>query len=779
MTHPVDQNSLHIVAQRVTDQNKVEVTLSNNEKYEIEVFKGGQNVTRDRDWSSVFQRIEQLFQASTGQRKYESASVTLTGNFDDLQAADFENKQVQFKGVVKYQDASGILQQQTLPQREVVLNRLQELGNTYRGIAPVAAAAPAAQYYNIEDERLDTVKDRPCEIPSAPPPEDALGAPEDQPYAYYALARQLIQIPSGGKAKFNEKTMHEIMGILVGEMLSHLNEKITGENKEQWINANIKDMVESLNKARLLDRDVFIMALTDININRGEQALTIAAMDDLFTQPNIVNLNPDQKEIIANLYHKYISTTKCKFVGTTFFKLFVELHEQANKQDYFQIVLIRENEDGKQTAISIPEGRDIETDRCAFIHIDADENYSSYNRGGSGDLHDLNTKQRIGSSLKRTPVPEPSAAAAAVHAPIAPVSSLKTIDTNFSGRCLDMSVAYQLMKKKYPNMSEAEILNSEELTNLANDLRVEAAKLIKKEPDAENNEFYDRLKNSILEIPAFSPHNEKYTDDMRNESLRSMRTFINENELAAIAGTLAKNVIKFNNENKRQLKEFYSEYILQQNADTGQFFNYLDSAFFHILPKIDKVGIPPIKCALIQNNRLFGGRYEATLTELNSNDWIFLEYNGHSHFKAINMANAKTKGKVDSIIAKEKEKEINELRSIENSAIVKTRLLDEIRYRDPQAYTAFCRLVWKYFHDEWKKTNEPAHQEPGRPYPEPVIPHAEGKTLISPQTNVVLDVEGFGKWKLEQDLKPDQIQQLLRSFSAKDITDAMRSVPPA
>ena len=336
-------------------------------------------------------------------------------------------------------------------------------------------------------------------------------------------------------------------------------------------------------------------------------------------------------------------------------------------------------------------------------------------------------------------------------------------------------------------MNKAEILGSPELVRLADALRTEAAALILKEKENDNDIFYEHLIHSILEIPAFSP-DARTTPEKKDASFKSLQNLKYPeavNDITEIGAAIepATTSTGLTSEQKKMLKRFYSNFIIQK--DKGKYFNYLDLSFLHVLPKIDKASIPTIKCAVVNNNMIYAKLDGDSITEFNS-DSIFVEYDGEVHYKAIEMDHPKTKKKIDSFIAEWKNEAIDGLLELDSAKEIKRRLTEEIRYYDPQAYTACCRLIWKHFHDQWVRDNapnygEPAiHREPGRPYPYQDIPLQEGKTIRSPQTSVVLDVQAFGNWKLN-DLSQDELKTLPKSkeFRATKIADAMKGIPPA
>lgn len=343
---------------------------------------------------------------------------------------------------------------------------------------------------------------------------------------------------------------------------------------------------------------------------------------------------------------------------------------------------------------------------------------------------------------------------------------IKTIDAH--GRCLDMSIAYQIMRKKYPNYSHEDIMGHEhygELEAVADMLRVRAAKLIRNKAIANDEDFFHQLHFSISAIPAFAaPTDKQYSDAEKFQSIQQVKQQLQvdaDNKFNALQAALnrAKNQESAHiaPADKKLLQEFYANYIVERvpngYANQGKYFNYLDSAFLHVLTNDTQnlLNGMSIKCAIIANGVLHDKKEKSGsgLTELNVNDWIFLNYSGNNHYDAVDTFSSAAMSKIATLIQIDHQKELTSFLQVLHRqgahatapATIKAKLHDELKPRYPKAYRALALLVWERDHHAWEN-NQSANR-----------PDEPGKTPNSPDC----DKEGYGdtvlKNKSAEDVK--------------------------
>ncbi len=716
-------DTLHIVASEITAQNKVHVTLNNGRTYEITVHQGQKEVSGalpSAEWKRIYDKIFQYFEAATGKREFVSTQITLRGASAITSAADLETKNVRIVGepsAIAYDDA-GNQQSIRLPERSqsVAFNRLEQLANNYRGQAtysPVAASAAPQPYENIiEDDRLKICDGRSHTVVSAPAPAPAPapGAaqappppqlPQDLPHAYHALADQLSKMPKLGFTNWNGQPVETIVNELCTEIPAHIHTIMAGPipAQQQWVESNIRDISKSLNDARLSDKLRLLYALGKHNTTRRTHNLPeiTSATLDIWCTKSSSTCTPNEKATLVDIYTHYISDRRSKFVGTTFFKIFVEIHEGVTKQDQFQIVLIRENADGTKYATSFPD-RDIETDKCAFIHIDAVGKYSSYDRGANptGALPDLNNKKPVSSTLrvKKTPIAaaEPvtymplapstipslssppsaapiSAPAAAAAPPREPTpEEFETIEVDARGNCLDKSVAYQIMKKQGIENPKASDQQGK-LEETARGFRTETARYIR-ETAALNDDikFMDLLAISIGDMTESVP------DNIRTILSQGKRASSNLEE-ARIA--------------KDTLRQFYATHIVKASS-------YLDSPFLFALTKLN----PDLNIVVMRGTEI---QVKFPLEGiLNINNTMFINYNGTNHHRAIDKNNENNKTKIAKVFVQDFMNYV----ALANSdpRIIKEKLR-QMKQENLQAYGIIARLIYDNDVASWERSH--------------------------------------------------------------------------
>lgn len=93
-------------------------------------------------------------------------------------------------------------------------------------------------------------------------------------------------------------------------------------------------------------------------------------------------------------------------------------------------------------------------------------------------------------------------------------SNLPSIEVDSKGRCLDKSIAYQILSKKDPSFDLQK--GKQDIERIADLLRNQAAQVIKKDEKINTPEFFDLyLIPSIREIPAFSKPKEGSNEESK------------------------------------------------------------------------------------------------------------------------------------------------------------------------------------------------------------------------------------------------------------------------
>ena len=346
---------------------------------------------------------------------------------------------------------------------------------------------------------------------------------------------------------------------------------------------------------------------------------------------------------------------------------------------------------------------------------------------------------------------------------------IKSIDA--TGRCLDKSLAYQILKKQ--NSIEPMQI---ELTNLANELRTKAADKIENDNELDQDPvFLSSLRSSILNIPAFSNESRYATPDgqaLKEGSKTIVTTHLlnnNPSEFDTIKTILSINDVRtYTPGQKRKLRKLYSDYITHGSKD-----NYLDSAFLYVLPKIKDISSFPngLKCALFNGNNLH--QYPEHI-ELTPGDWLYVVYNGVNHYDAVDMS-VEGRTVVSQIIAQEKKKLLDEflekLRRVRDSIsghldptspqTIKNELLTTIQHQYPKAFKAFAGLVYDYDHKAWED-NGRTGDEPG------------AKALQ--YNGVNYSQEKYGEWRINS-CTPEDLKDTLATSTNEEINTKILSIP--
>jgi hypothetical protein len=804
----ISENPVPNLTFQALPNGKIRVTKPTGEVYDYSctVFKGGVDVTGSRNWGEITSGITKLFIAAAG-KPIEAGQIRLAGDFTDIAAVDLKEKNVQILSaeVTYHDDDAHEWKSKTYTSASAVaLKNLDNLGEEFKSqpavttsappsatqAEPVAAthptpqattssppqAVPVEEYEDVvNDDRLEACKNRRKET-------IRVRVSESSPVSFktsaiYALADQLSKMENQGRTEFHNKAHDQIVNELRNTISGDLKNKVgTWKPHSNFFFQAVK-AIETDPKL------VQIMRKVDLN----ETTLNV-----------ILSKNPDQlteneKEKLIKLYAEYIRNGG-EILDDLFFRVFVSSYQAGNNPPKFQVVIIEGNGSITDRALSYPSkgtSAIIDARRCGFVYRNTtNSQYESYDRVSPFNLNtptgDNNKYLHItptATTTRRLKTP-----AAAPTTPSA--AALETVRINASGRCLDMAVAYEILRIKYPHSSREELeARGEEITTIANELRVEAAKVINEGPVDDN--FFFQIWASILSIPAFVPETDPgVSSQQRSYSTECVRRQLAagdaDTEIANIKAILLKQLDTIADDEKNILRKFYANYIIQESTPAPsnpreKYFNYLDSAFLHALTKIRLPGIDKeIKCAIIRDNKIHERIEKADArTELNSSNWIFLNYVRGNHYEAVDTKNVETLRKVESMILIEKEEELTSLLNIQGDTTPELipRRLVELKIKYPKAYTALTRVMWKNDHDNWSRS--PVHErlpEPGKPLNGPIA-HREGITIVSPD-NTVLDVEGYGNWRLSS-MTPLELKNTLMSppFSRAQINAAKLAIP--
>jgi len=197
-------------------------------------------------------------------------------------------------------------------------------------------------------------------------------------------------------------------------------------------------------------------------------------------------------------------------------------------------------------------------------------------------------------------------------------TNIRGTDINHSGRCLDASLAYQMLKKA----GKKDLLKGNKVTvyEVAEALRETVAQKIRNDKSLDRNMlFMQQLRNSLQNIPI---------DDFPKKSTYQ--------KIQAIARQDA----PLSPKQKEILRRAYASYITTRTS-SGIMEKYLDAAFLAALPLIEvtpslHARFPQgFRCAVIQNNRLLAKYPEDAPLSLKG--WLFVNYQGENHYDAIDI----------------------------------------------------------------------------------------------------------------------------------------------
>jgi len=258
-----------------------------------------------------------------------------------------------------------------------------------------------------------------------------------------------------------------------------------------------------------------------------------------------------------------------------------------------------------------------------------------------------------------------------------PLPNIPAIEVDSSGRCLDMSLAHQILGK-----SNLEITR-ESLEGVATYLRRQVEAQLRTPARDGDEGFINNLCESIAAIPNMSAE---------------------EPVIALVRGDRR----DLTPENKTTLRTFYAEYITRPPMN-----NYLDSAFLYVLPSIPvdaphQAAFPRgYQCAVLQEGVLRPYQYpnDAPLTK---SDTLYVLYDGTIHYKAVDTVAAAAY--IDALL-------LNRLYEAEDDAAVQMALA-VIQAEHPAAYKALARMVCQYDFTEWAANQAAAPQPPDTTDPE-------------------------------------------------------------
>lgn len=605
------------------------ITLPSGEKYRFTVFKGGQNITGAKDWTAVAKQVATLFVNSAG-KPFEHGEIELAGSFEDIEqegAQPLEKDVSIVSGKVEYVEGAGenaeLKVKELKKEGTVALKNIASLGDEFKKIQPVSPRPlrpseinpPAEEFEEVIDVKQDE-RVKICEGRKKAVAKEQRDSGAEKPSAIYALAGQLGSMKKMGQSEFTGKTPAQIVPILRNGISKEMQNSTNHWSKA----ANFATVFESLNSIK--EEPILINHLNDKNIK-----LTLGQLRNLLNYENANKLSAEEKKKLINLYAAYIQGGG-EILDQTFFKAFVTTYGKKTK-DYFQIVMIEgTGGDSVEKVYSYPSQESIDPQRCAFIYHDkTSKQYLSYNRGANaaatqeGAKIGLDTTSQLLSIASKTTRQKKAAAPARSELAEIPV---KTVDA--AGRCLDMAIAYQIMKKRYPNLPSEQLMEGthlNEMRGIAVDLRRQAALKINV-PQKDNNEaFFNSLKQAISEIPAFK-------QGASQEEINKVKSLYAQNEkdvkFNEIAAALKKDFSTMTADEKALLRNFYAQYIQQQNGADNIMDNYLDSPFLAVLQEINCFREFPqgINCAV--RFRTGGIQQYGPPKEFNTDNWVFVNF---------------------------------------------------------------------------------------------------------------------------------------------------------
>jgi hypothetical protein len=717
--------------------NQVNVTV-NGVKYRVSLFNSTNNtpisIGNKYNWEEVAKEATQIALNLINKTTIEKASLILEGIPENIETLSPAARTVTFvEAQIEHKEGTQVVTDKfegskIAPQLQAKIDQnIKTIGQTFAKEKPVSSKSNAPGSKQRPPELVDVTTDPKAELCKDRPK-------IQQANIFAALAHQLASMP-------HDSPYH---GKPVATIQKELREKYADEitkNGKKYIEGDLfSDIFNALKKATTDDRNQLQNVTTSLTSNKflGNKIKSNFNQVEVALADQPQNLSKERKKELITIYAAYVKDENSRMIAKdSFLNTFAAIFSQGEDPAMFQVVITEENSNAQAPLNSkhYPEkDKIIFTHRCAFIHLAKDNSCHSYNRAakaGSPSLQDLNTPHlQVDAARKTEKKPKPS--------------TLPTIQVDAAGRCLDKSIAYQILLKTNRGMKTNDPL----IEQLADYLRTEAAKQINDHGRDKDVLFFNSLCLSIKEIPAFST-NSNYTDKDRTDSLNSIKAIATDPEIEEIKQILNKSDYDSTpSKEKKLLREFYSKYTTQKGPD-GKMSNYLDSAFLCVLPLIDLKKHDNTINAHYQYAVLQGDALHAQYpqnSELRQNDAVFVLYNGFNHYVAVDMTAGNAQ--IDLLIKKEQRELLERLIDLaENSSADATKeyLLETIQHQHTQAYIKLKRLIYDYDVKVWT-ANAKKGSEPG--------------TVNMTHNGITYQHDDYGNYKLHA-IEPDELQGLL------------------
>ena len=740
MASPVSRSGIKL--EMLVEEGKAIVRM-NGKEYEFTVHvgsgKGWKDVTTTKDWKQLAQHVAEYFQAQHAEGETKpivSAELVLSGDFADVEAEEMKEKevtvhsaQVTFREgeetkVTKYDTAT--------PATPKINETLSKIGQEFASIRPMTSppgSAPSARPATSPTKmrEVDPLKPYYENRPHALARVSSL-ATTGNPSAIYALADQLSKMPSKGNSNFNGQSVNDIQNALRREVSDHFNKNKGSYAKSDKFNS----IFASLREIADIEYPQLENAAKKIKEMNPAELSSFLAKDSHELK---------EKEQLVQLYANYIGKdTQGSVIGDLFLRAFVEIHATKEYRDKFQVLIVDESRKPATRSVLLPpEELKVDTSRCAFLYLGSGNTYESYVRTRDKKLPDLNQSKFIDPTIKHEPVP--------TKAPAHPtLSDLERREVNASGQCLDSSIAIELIiRERLRDSKEIRDLftASGELTATAKAEAVERAKGLRR-----SVADYLRMKAEALLA------DQNFMRNVLAPTIRNIREERPEDKIidTALGITEDKEREITHDEQETAAKaiiDFYANYITKEPMN-----NWLDHAFMDLLARIE----PSIKVAVVQGNIIASYYPSGTLmTDENASEWVFIEYNGSTHYYAapttdpVGVTNlAKIQVMLhDGFVSKLREfLYLSKPGSKTTADQIMEQLLD-LEHSHPEAYARFAQLVYDHDLAVWEKSE--------KTLPKP------GTTAIDGNENTKTPA-GYGRWRIAN-AKPDELKATLATFT--------------
>lgn len=619
----------------------------NGQDYKFTVFKGHGNnwtdITDLKDWNLLAQHITEMFLENVGQPAFDSGEVILEGDFSHIDnpapAAQGQpavpitlvSAKVTLGG--KDKEIDGNLTGISQPVQQKIQQKLAQISQDFQQIKPASSSRKAGapnqpqkrpfanphppaksglQFEKVEENAVVKVLEG----------RSLIDGKEDRT-AISALAEQLHTMPTRNRTVdyASIKDVKNIEKLIRRDVSSHIDDQ-----KEHYSTdaAKFAALAQDLKVAFEKDTDCLV---------RNLQTLTSGALSTLLGKVTAgTALALDEKETLICTYARYVQDQGAKILNKTFFEAFIEFHSKKEPQQPLQVV-IRSN-DGKITTYLSKGITQIHAPSCAFLSMNKDTyECGSYVRANPFDLNSptLTIDPKTTYKYNRQPnLPVPQR--------VIP-EAVTTINVDSSGRCLDKSLAYQILKK-VPQLNQEPQPN--QITAVAEELRKTAANYIRNTP-ALNDDMLFMCNLQLAIQHAVEPS----FDNQQGLPLPDGINAILANIEAAPQGMNAADA-----QAKTRLREYYASLIVSENGQPTN--NFLDHAFLLALqmaplPASLQQYLPQgLRIAVIQGSRLYS-KYPQSEEIVDLADWLFVNYDGTLHFKAVKMTEEATKNQVINI----------------------------------------------------------------------------------------------------------------------------------